>query len=54
MNKYEVRYYSEMVGGMALFGEYNTIAEARKWSKWLFGSFTAHGFLREAASVQVC
>ena len=52
--KYEVRYHSDMIQGMALFGEYPTIAEAREWSMWLSRSFAKHGLMRESKSVQVC
>ncbi len=52
-NKYEVRYFSEMIRGMALFDEYPTMADARKAAAWLIRSFSDHGFHREAKSVQV-
>lgn len=53
MKKYQIRYHSEMINGMALFDEYTDIAEAKKASFWLARSFFNHGLHREAKSVEI-
>ena len=53
MKIYQVRYMSEMQGTRALFGEYTDPLKARAAALWLTRSFSRHGLIREAKSVEI-
>lgn len=53
MRQYFVRYWSDMVRGMALHSVHSSMAEARAAASGLINSFRVHGLGREAASVRV-